>query len=123
MEVNVKPKIQTNLSPLANWFVSYADENNLNFSDLSRLSNLSHGTLRSLRDYPERVPTLETCLRLSDATGKPINEILSLAGLSPRENSTQMHPDRAELMRIYDNLPNGKSRQALLSIARALAGG
>lgn len=117
----MKSRIQKVLSPFASWFMSYADENHLTFSDLARLANLSHGTLRSLRDYPDRVPTLETCLRLSDATCKPISEILSLAGIAPWDDAAQVHPDRTELIRTYDNLPNGRMRQALLDVARALS--
>jgi hypothetical protein len=112
---------QKEMSPFASWFMAYADENQLNLADLARLAHLSHGTLRSLRDQPERVPTLETCLRLSDATRKPINEVLCLAGIAPLDDVAQAHPDRAELLRTYDNLPDGRLRQSLLDVARAIS--
>lgn len=114
-------KLPKELSPLANWILAVVDERDITIADLAREARLSHATLRGLITYPERTPTLETCLRLSDATEKPVEEIFTLAGITTTINPMEVHPDRSELVHLYDSLPNGKARQALLDVARVFS--
>lgn len=110
---------RTNLTPLATWLMEYVQTQGITLTELARRSGLSGGALRSLVVYPERIPSLETCLRLAEATGKPADEIIHLAGLEAPKNPERFHPDRLELIRIYDNLP-ATMRQALVVVARAI---
>ena len=107
-------------SEIAKWIISYVAQEKITLADLARSSNLSHGTLRSLINYSERRPTYETCLRLADATGKPVEEIFEMAGLSPKVDPSVLHPDRYEVLHIFDTLPTGSLRQVFLGIGRAL---
>ena len=70
-----------NSTPLVRWLLSYAIENEITLTELSRKANLSAGSLRSLVKYPERIPALETCIKLAISTGKPAEDILQMAGL------------------------------------------
>jgi transcriptional regulator with XRE-family HTH domain len=112
---------QNTLSPLANWMVTYVEQHQITLTELSRQAGLSDGALRSLLRYPTRVPTLETCLRLSHATGKPAEEIFHLAGLPKPKGSklSHLHPDRLELVKIFEVLPH-PLQTSLLEVARAL---
>jgi len=68
-------------SPLGHWLLDYVAKNQLSLTELSRLAGLSDGTLRSLIYYPDRLPSLETCVRLAKATGYPASSFLQLAGV------------------------------------------
>jgi len=113
------PKKKPALTPLAQWLLAYIQEQEITLTELARRSGLSSGALRSLVVYPERIPSLETCLRLAEATGRPGEEVAHLAGLEAPSNPDRFHPDRLELIRIYDNLP-ACLRQALVNVARAI---
>ena len=80
---------------------------------------MSAGSLRSLITYPERVPTLETCLRLSMVTGKSVDELFQMAGLDGYEPMENLDPDRLELLRSYQELPQ-QMRHTLGMIAQIL---
>ena len=110
---------RTTLTPLSTWLMNYVQTQEITLTELARRSGLSSGALRSLVVYPDRIPSLETCLRLADATGKPAEEIIQLAGLETPTSPERFHPDRLELIRIYDNLP-AALRQALVVVARSI---
>jgi DNA-binding XRE family transcriptional regulator len=61
--------------------MAYVKEHETNLTELALKAGLSSGSLGSLVKYPERIPALETCLRLSKVTGKPSDEIFQMAGL------------------------------------------
>jgi hypothetical protein len=107
-------------TPLTQWLLDYIDEHDTNLTRLSRQCGLSDGALRSLVLFPERKPNIETCIRLSAGTEKPVIEIMAMAGLDGTQVSESMHPDRIELQRIYDNL-SLSYRAALLNVARAMS--
>jgi len=67
--------------------LEYSTENEITLTELSRKANLSAGSLRGLVKYPERMPALETCIKLAKVTGKPADEILQMAGLEGYESS------------------------------------
>ena len=58
-------------SLLGHWLLDYVATQQLSLTELSRLAGLSDGTLRSLIYYAKRLPSLETCVRLTKATGYP----------------------------------------------------
>jgi hypothetical protein len=109
-----------NSTPLVRWLLGFVDEKEMTLTELSRLAGLSSGSLRSLVKYPERIPALETCIRLANATGKPANEILQMAGLDGYVMPEQLDPDQSLLLRIYQNLPIAL-RRTLMTIAQAIA--
>ncbi len=113
-------QLQT-LTPLGRWLLSYASTHEVTLTELARQAGLSDGALRSLVRYPERSPTLETCLRLSGVTGKPPEEIFALAGIqfTPGQYSPNLNPERMQLLRIYDQLPPDL-RSSLMEVARAM---
>lgn len=112
-----KKNLQT--TPLTRWLLDYIDEQDTNLTRLSRQCGLSDGALRSLVLFPERKPNIETCIRLSASTGKSVMEIMAMAGLDGTLISESMHPDRIELLQIYDNL-SLSYQSALLTVARAM---
>jgi DNA-binding XRE family transcriptional regulator len=106
-------------TPLTCWLIAYVEEHETNLTELALKAGLSSGSLRSLVKYPERIPALETCLRLSKVTGKPGDEIFQMAGLDGYEPSEGMDPERLGLLRIYKSLPF-PLRRTLVTIAQAL---
>ena len=106
-------------TPLVRWLLGYITEKEMTLTELSRLAGLSSGSLRSLVKYPERIPALETCIKLAKATGKPADEILQMAGMNGYESSETLDPDRLLLLQIYQNLPV-VMRRALITIAQAI---
>ena len=93
-------------TPFTEWLQEYVRSNDTNLSVLATKAGLSIGTLRSLVYYPERKPSMETCLRLEKVTDKTVDEILALAGLGDvRHASKDLHPDRLKLLNTYDLLP------------------
>lgn len=107
------------LTPLAQFLQNYVQENEITLTELARQAGLSPGAVRSLVYQPERIPSLETCLRLSDATGRSAVEIARLAGVDAPADLDQFHPDRTEIVLIFDRLP-APLRKALVDVARAL---
>ena len=114
---NRKKKIE--LTPLASWMLEYIQAQDITLTELSRRCGMSSGALRSLVVFPNRMASLETCLRLAEATGKPAEKVIHLAGLEAPPQAELLHPDRLELLRIYDNLPTAM-RQALVDVARSI---
>ena len=108
-----------NSTPLVRWLLKYAEDHEVTLTELSRQANLSAGSLRSLVKYPERIPALETCIKLAIVTGTPAEEILQLAGLEGYVIPGELDPNRSLLLRIYQSLPIDK-RNILVMIAQAL---
>lgn len=106
-------------TPLTRWLIAYVEDHDTSLTELALRAGLSAGSLRSLVTYPERIPALETCLRLSKVTGKPAEEIFQMAGLNGID-SESLDPDRLGLLQIYQGLP-APMQHALLAVARALA--
>lgn len=88
-------------------------------TELSRDAGLSDGTLRSLMYYPDRLPTMETCLRLARATGEPARALLQMAGLPVSAELEHYDLEEASLLKIYNELPK-PMRRMLLEIAMTL---
>lgn len=107
------------LTPLAQFMLEYVQKEGITLTELARRAGLSPGAVRSLVYQPERIPSLETCLRLSQVTAKPAIEIARLAGVDAPVDLEQYHPDRVELITIFDRLPMPLKR-ALVDVARAL---
>src|SRR5437016_5931484 len=107
-----KKQIITN--PLTKWLLAYIEDYDTNLTELSLKAGLSAGSLRSLVKFPERKPSIETCLRLSQVTGRSADEIMQMAGLEGLTPSETLHPDRLALLRVYDTLPAGL-RQTLVN--------
>ena len=105
-------------NPFTQWLLDYIEEHETNLTELSLQAGLSSGSLRSLVAYPDRKPSIETCIRLAQATGKSSEEIAQLAGLSIAPDD-KLHPDRCNLLQAYDALSNSKKR-ALLNVAEAM---
>jgi hypothetical protein len=118
--MRLKPHQKANLTPLALWLMDYVREQDTTLTQLSREAGLSLGALRSLVIYPERTPTLETCLRLAQITGRPRQEIIELAGLKAPTDLDSLDPDRIKLLRAYNNLHSVQLRQALAAFSEAL---
>ena len=57
-------------NPLTQWLLEYVDEHDVSLTELSVRAGLSAGSLRSLVKFPERLPSLETCMKLAEVTGK-----------------------------------------------------
>ena len=101
-------------TPLTRWLLEYAHSSETNLTELATRAGLSQGTLRSLVYYPERKPSLETCLRLEKVTDKTTNEILFLAGTdNVNHPSKDLHPDRLNLINTYDHLPEDLQKVTL----------
>jgi hypothetical protein len=118
--MQLKRKKRPDPTPLGQWLMGYVREQDTTLTELSRQAGLSAGALRSLITYPDRIPSLETCLRLAETTGKPVVEILQLAGVDAPDDIDQYHPDRLNLMITYDRLPS-QFRRALLDVAQAMS--
>jgi len=106
-------------SPLGRWLLDYVAKSQLTLTELSRLAGLSEGTLRSLTYYPDRLPSLETCVRLAKATGYPASTFLQLAGVVEAAGVNQLDPQRLDLLRLYDRLRPDLQRM-LVMIAESL---
>ena len=106
-------------SPLGTWLLEFVQKNQFTLTELSRLASLSDSTLRNLIYYPDRLPSLETCVRLAKATGQPASTFLQLAGLSESPGINELNPDRAELLRLFDQLSPSLQRM-LVMIAESL---
>jgi hypothetical protein len=117
MKKNKTPK---NDSPFAKWLLEYVDEHDVNLTVLSLKAGLSSGSLRSVVNFPNRRPSLETCVRLSEITGKSVQEILALADLSTSQIGEDIHPDKSKLIQIYDLLP-AALRRTLVKIAETIS--
>ena len=110
-------KKQIITTPLTAWLLEYMDEHDLTPTGLSLQAGLSAGSIRSLIKFPERKPKVETCLRLSDLTGKPADEILQMAGLHGVPEVAMMSPERIEILQRFQRLP-GRLKILLLKIAK-----
>jgi transcriptional regulator with XRE-family HTH domain len=106
-------------TPLGYWLLGYVATNHLSLTELSRLAGLSDGTLRSLIYFPDRMPSLETCVRLAKATGYPASEFLRLAGVVETAAVDHIDPQRVDLLRIYEQLRPDLQRM-LVMIAESL---
>lgn len=106
-------------SPLGTWLLEFVQKNEFTLTELSRLAGLSDNTLRNLIYYPDRLPSLETCVRLAKATGQPASTFLQFAGLSESPGINELNPDRAELLRLFDQLSPSLQRM-LVMIAESL---
>jgi hypothetical protein len=111
---------RASLTPLARWLLDYVRERDTTLTQLSREAGLSLGALRSLVIYPERIPTIETCLRLAQITGRSRQEIIELAGRPALADPDSLDPDRIKLLRAFDNLRSLQLRQALAAFTAAL---
>jgi len=112
-----KRKLKPN--PLGEWLLNYVATNETNLTELSLSAGLSAGSVRQLVINPERQPTMETAIRLSELTGKPAEELLQMAGVDGFGNISDLSPDRIELSQRYQRLPT-RLKFALLTIARNL---
>ena len=112
-----KKKVRPNA--LGEWLLDYVDTNSTNLTELSLSAGLSSGSIRQLVSHPERRPTMETVIRLSELTGKPANELLEMAGVNGIGNVPDLSPDRIELSQRYRRLPN-RFKLALLTLVRNL---
>ena len=112
-----KKKVRPNA--LGEWLLDYVDTNSTNLTELSLSAGLSSGSIRQLVSHPERRPTMETVMRLSELTGKPADELLELAGINGIGNVPDLSPDRIELSQRYQRLPN-RFKLALLTLVRNL---
>ena len=115
-----KNKIPRNDNPFVRWLLGYVDMHDVNLTALSLKAGLSSGSLRSVVNFPNRKPSLETCVRLAEITGKPIHEILELADLSVSQVGENIHPDKSKLLQIYDLLPV-THRRSLVKIAETIS--
>lgn len=109
---------QDSYSPIGQWLIDYTDQEKISLAKLAQRAGVSTGTLRYLVTESNRVPTLETCAKLAEATSKPVKELLKIAGLSHRE--IQHEPQREALLFAYDNLPS-PLKGALTEIANIFA--
>jgi len=112
-----KRKLKPN--PLGEWLLNYVATNDTNLTELSLSAGLSAGSVRQLVINPERKPTMETAIRLSELTGKPADELLQMAGFDGFGNISDLSPDRIELSQRYQRLPK-RLKLALLTMARNL---
>jgi hypothetical protein len=115
-----KNRIPKNDNPFVRWLLEYVDMHDVNLTTLSLKAGLSSGSLRSVVNFPSRRPSLETCVRLSEITGKPVQEILALADLNASQIGDDIHPDKSKLIQIYDLLPNSL-RRSLVKIAETIS--
>ncbi len=113
------PTKSKNLSPFAKWLVKLTEERDLTLTAIAHQSGLAAGTLRYLIIEPERKPSLETCLRLSAFSGRPVDELLALANQQSSQPVDPYHPDRLKMMSIFDALPVA-GRRVLLGVAELI---
>jgi len=114
-----KKRKQIVTNPLTQWLLDYTDEHDISLTELSVRAGLSAGSLRSLVKFPDRLPALETCMKLAEVTGKAPDEIFQMAGLNGVTPTMALNPDRLALVRIYDSLP-APLRQGLVQVARSI---
>lgn len=116
----MRKKKETILTPFTRWLLDYADEHNTTLTELSLRAGLSAGTLRTYVTHPDRQkPIVETCIRISRITGRPLPEILELAGLEPSLAPGSFDPNRMKFLEIFDSLPPSK-QSTLLRMIEAL---
>ena len=106
-------------TPLTRWLLDYVDMHTIGLTDLAERAGLSAASLYALLNNPEHVPTLETCLRLSMATGKSVEEMFQMAGQYGYQPVENLDPDCLELLRSYQELPK-HMRHILCLIAQIL---
>ncbi len=107
------------ITRLSQWLQEYSLSHGITLTELSRDAGLSDGTLRSLMYYPERLPTMETCLRLARVTGESVKTVLQLAGLPESAEIEHYDLNGAKLMKVYRGLPQN-IQIMLLEIAETL---
>jgi hypothetical protein len=95
------------------------DKHEVSLTELSVRAGLSAGSLRSLVNFPERLPSLGTCIKVVEVTGKALEEIFQMEGLNGATPTMPMNPDWLDLVRIYDSLP-APLRQELIQVARSI---
>jgi|GEM_PF-818340 len=110
---------QQEISPLGNWLLEYIKQHELTLAKLSRQAGLSDSTLRNLIDHPNRLPSLETCVRLAKATNHPPSTFLQLSGLSEAPGIHDLDPDRARLLHLFDQFSPSLQR-LLVMLAESL---
>lgn len=107
-------------SPIGKRLLEYVAEHETTLTELSLSAGLSAGTLRQLVVHPGRRISLDTCMRMSNVTGWPIQEILHLAGIdSGNAELSDISPDMRELEEIFRRLPS-RMTVSLLKFAREL---
>ena len=115
---HIKYLNQPSYSPIGKWLIEYIDQEKISLAKLAQRAGVSTGTLRYLITEPDRVPTLETCAKLAEATDTKLSTLLEVAELSHKAISHS--PQRESLISIYDKLPV-KLREALFSVAKSLS--
>ena len=95
---------QPTYSPTGKWLIDYIDQEKISLAKLAERAGLAVGTLRYLVTEPERIPTLETCAKLAEATNKSTTEVLKIAGISHKAITHE--PQRESLLFAYDKLPS-----------------
>jgi len=118
-ETPMRKQARIGPTALADWLLDYVDAHKLDLTDLAEQAGLSVATLYALLHDPERVPPLETCLRLAMATGKSVEEMFRMAGLAGHAPVENLDPDRLELLRSYQELPR-HMRHILCLVAQML---
>ncbi len=117
----MRKKKEIVVTPFTRWLLDYADEHNTTLTELSLRAGLSAGTLRTYVTHPDRQkPIVETCIRISRITGKPLPEILELAGLDPSLVPGSFDPNRMRLLELFDSL-SPSNQSLLLRMGEALS--
>lgn len=111
---HIKYLHQPSYSPIGKWLIEYITQERISLTKLAQRAGVSTGTLRYLVTEPNRVPTLETCAKLAEATNRSVGDVLKIAGLSNKNISHE--PRKEELLFVYDRLPN-QLKAALAEIA------
>jgi transcriptional regulator with XRE-family HTH domain len=111
---HIKYLNQPSYSPIGKWLIEYIDQEKISLTKLAQRAGVSTGALRYLVTEPNRVPTLETCAKLAEATNSSVRDILKIAGLSHKDISHE--PQKENLLFVYDRLPN-QLKGALAEIA------
>lgn len=109
---------QSSYSPIGRWLIDYIDQEKISLARLAQRAGVATGTLRYLVTEPDRVPTLETCVKLAEATETKLVTLLETAELSHK--AIEYNPQRESLLQIYDQLPV-KQREALFSVAASIS--
>ncbi|HUI89339.1 MAG TPA: hypothetical protein VLX61_11520 [Anaerolineales bacterium] len=110
----MRKKKETILTPFTRWLLEYSDQHDTTLTELSIRAGLSAGTLRTYVTHPDRQrPTVETCIRISRITERPLPEILELAGLEPSLAPGSFNPNRTKLLEIFDSLPPSRQSTVL----------
>jgi|APSaa5957512622_1039677.scaffolds.fasta_scaffold174643_1 hypothetical protein len=114
----LKYRNQPSYSPMGKWLIEYIDREKISLTRLAQSAGLATGTLRYLVTEPDRIPTLETCAKLAEATDTKLSTLLEIAELSHKAISYS--PQRESLISLYDELPI-KLRGTLVSVAESLS--